>query len=58
MLIKHIHSKMASWAFTARLSLVVMWGLAIEIAGVKLSWTRETTRVCAAVHDDWSAMVA
>jgi hypothetical protein len=32
--------------------------LAIEIAGEKLSWTRETIRVWAADHDDWSAKVA
>jgi hypothetical protein len=34
---------------------VVKWGLAIEIAGEKSSWTRETTRVWVADHDDWSA---
>jgi hypothetical protein len=50
--------KVAPWAFTARLFLVVKWGFAIEIAGEKLSWTRETTRVWAADHDDWSAKVA
>src|SRR5260370_36528834 len=50
--------KVAPWAFTARLFLVVKWGLAIEIAGEKLSWTRETMRVWAADHDDWSAKVA
>jgi hypothetical protein len=50
--------KKAPWAFTAHQFLVVKWGLAIEIAGEKLSWTRETTRVWAADHDDWSAKVA
>jgi hypothetical protein len=54
----HLFKKVAPWAFTARLFLVVKWGLAIEIAGEKLSWTRETTRVWAADHDDWSAKVA
>jgi len=54
----HPFKKVAPWAFTARLFLVVKWGLAIEIAGEKLSWTRETTRVWAADHDDWSAKVA
>src|SRR5947209_20552047 len=54
----HLFKKVAPWAFTARLFLVVKWGFAIEIAGEKLSWTRETTRVWAADHDDWSAKVA
>jgi hypothetical protein len=49
---------MNPWAFTAHLFLVVKWGLAIEIVGEKLSWTRETTRVWAVDHDDWSAKVA
>ena len=54
----HLFKKVAPWAFTARLFLVVKWGLAIEIAGEKLSWTRETTPVWAADHDDWPAKVA
>jgi hypothetical protein len=54
----HPFKKVAPWAFTARLFLAVKWGLAIEIAGEKLSWTRQTTRVWAADHDDWSAKVA
>jgi hypothetical protein len=40
----HPFKKVVPWAFTARLFLAVKWGLAIEIAGEKLSWTRETGR--------------
>ena len=54
----HPFKKVAPWAFTARLFLVVKWDFAIEIAGEKFSWTRQTTRVWAADHDDWSAKVA
>jgi len=39
----HPFEKEDSWAFTARIFLVVNWGLAIEMAGEEFSYTRETT---------------
>ena len=54
----HLFKKVAPWAFTARLFLVVKWGLAIEIAGEEFSYIRETTRVWAADHEDRPAKVA
>jgi hypothetical protein len=47
----HPFEKEDPWAFTARLFLVVKWGLAIEMAGEEFSYTRETTRVWAADHE-------
>ena len=47
----HPFEKEDPWAFTARIFLVVKWGLAIEMAGEEFSYTRETTRVWAADHE-------
>src|SRR5579863_5874682 len=54
----HPFEKEDPWAFTARIFLVVKWGLAIEMAGEEFSYTRETTRVWAAHHEDRPAKVA
>jgi hypothetical protein len=50
--------KEASWAFTARLFLVVRWYSAIEIAGECFSYTRENRRGWAADHQGWHAKAA
>jgi hypothetical protein len=54
----HPFEKEDPWAFTARIFLVVKWGLAIEIAGEEFSYTRETRRVWAADHEDRPAKAA
>jgi len=38
----HPFEKVAPWAFTARLFLVIKWNSAIEMPGEWFSWTRET----------------